>query len=66
VKDWPHFPEDQLPLFEMPDPIKQDKTDQPTETRRSPTVQIATNICPRCGNERTKGLPCPHCAGDWL
>ena len=64
MKEWPHYPEDQLALFEMPEPTKKDKTENPKETERSRFIVTHDRICPVCGSRKTIGLPCGKCEGD--
>ena len=60
MKDWPHFPEDQLALFDLPEPTQVDKTERPTRVKGP--LHPDTSECPVCHTEKTRGLPCPICA----
>ncbi len=61
---WPHFPEDQLELPGMP-ARTQEREDQTRGGRVTEKDVIdRRTLCPRCGELRTAGLPCPHCAGE--
>jgi hypothetical protein len=67
MREWPHFPENQLPLPGLDTiPVRQeeDKTDPSVQTRRSPIVRASAQVpCRVCGEPKTVGLPCP-CWGE--
>jgi DNA modification methylase len=61
---WPHFPEDQLSLFDISafdtKPEREDVTRGGRVTERSATID-RRRPCRMCGELKTDGLPCPHC-----
>jgi hypothetical protein len=64
TRDWPHFPEDQLPLFDLPQPDQpREREDLTKGGRVTEREQIADRRipCRICGSLKTAGLPCPEC-----
>jgi hypothetical protein len=63
-RDWPHFPEDQLSLFDISafedTPEREDLSKGGRVTERSATVD-RRRPCRICGELKTDGLPCPKC-----
>jgi hypothetical protein len=63
-KSWPTWPEDQLALFDLPEPTKKDKTENPEKAEKSRFIVTHDRICPVCGSRKTIGLPCGKCEED--
>jgi hypothetical protein len=63
-RDWPHFPEDQLSLFDTSafedTPEREDLSKGGRVTERSTTID-RRRPCRKCGELKTDGLPCPSC-----
>jgi hypothetical protein len=64
--NWPHWPEDQLPLFETEEPVQDARNSDQRITRggrlKDTPINTGRIACRVCGEHKTPGLPCPHCA----
>ena len=64
-RTWPHWPEDQLPLFTIDDTPSDQRNSDASVTRGGrikDKIPVGRVICQTCGFPKTLGLPCPTCA----